>query len=82
MRGASRGVLEVERGRRPLCGFASRAPGGPGAPPGGITTACEELADAEIPSWGLPKARPEVRKTAVTRAPEGERASQARETED
>ena len=44
MRGASRGVLEVEQVRRPRACVASTHPGGVGAPPGTTKGACQELA--------------------------------------
>jgi hypothetical protein len=40
--------------RRPLCGLANRAPGGAGAPPGGTTAPCQELADVRA-DGSLPK---------------------------
>jgi len=44
MRGASRGVLEVEQVRRPRACLASTHSGGAGAPPGTTRGACQELA--------------------------------------
>jgi hypothetical protein len=66
--------------RRPRASLASSLPGGVGAPPGGTTAPCQELADGTglLPSCRWRRDPPPVKETAIAGGGNGEAVSEKR----